>query len=52
MGLIVLREPWNVTLALAGALMAFGVWLHLTEQAGEQSATDPHRGNQLIREDA
>lgn len=31
-GLIALREPWNITLALAGAIMALGVWLHLTEQ--------------------
>lgn len=30
-GLVFLREPWSVSLAIAGALMAFGVWLHLTE---------------------
>ncbi len=33
-GLVVLREPWSITLAIAGVLMAFGVWLHLTEQPG------------------
>lgn len=32
-GLIVLHEPWSVTLGVAGGLMAFGVWLHLTEQS-------------------
>ncbi len=31
-GLLVLREPRSVMLAVAGALMAFGVWLHLAEQ--------------------
>ena len=28
----ILREPLTVQLAVAGALMAIGVWLHLTEQ--------------------
>lgn len=40
-GLIALREPWNVTLAIAGALMAFGVWLHLTEEAAEPVEAKP-----------
>lgn len=31
-GLIALREPLSVTLAVAGLLMSIGVWLHLTEQ--------------------
>lgn len=34
-GLLVLREPLTITLAAAGALMAFGVWLHLTEPGPE-----------------
>ena len=32
--LLVLREPFTARLALAGALMAPGVWLHLTEAHG------------------
>jgi drug/metabolite transporter (DMT)-like permease len=41
-GLFALREPWSVTLAIAGALMVFGVWLHLTEQtAAETTPTAP-----------
>ena len=39
-GLIALREPWNTILAASGALMAFGVWLHLTEQSGSSQASD------------
>lgn len=39
-GLLVLREPWNVTLALAGALMAFGVWLHLTEEVAQPAGAE------------
>ena len=38
-GLIVLRDPWSVTVGVAGALMAFGVWLHLTEQAEPEPAS-------------
>jgi drug/metabolite transporter (DMT)-like permease len=38
-GLLVLREPWSATLGLAGALMAFGVWLHLTEQTDTETAS-------------
>lgn len=30
-GLAFLHEPWSISLFVAGALMAFGVWLHLTE---------------------
>jgi drug/metabolite transporter (DMT)-like permease len=30
-GIAVLREPLTVALAVAGSMMAFGVWLHLTE---------------------
>jgi hypothetical protein len=33
-GLLILWEPWNGTLIASGLLMAFGVWLHLTEQTG------------------
>lgn len=32
-GLIFLRESLSITLLIAGALMGFGVWLHLTEPA-------------------
>lgn len=32
-GLAFLHEPWTLGLLVAGALMAFGVWLHLTEPA-------------------
>lgn len=39
-GLLVLREPWSVVLGVSGALMAFGVWLHLTEQVTEASSGD------------
>lgn len=39
-GLIALREPWSATLAVAGALMAFGVWLHLTEQSSYTAAPE------------
>lgn len=37
-GLVALREPLTVTLAGAGLLMAFGVYLHLTEQRREAGA--------------
>ncbi len=42
LGLVVLREPGSVTLGVAGVLMAFGVWLHLTEQA-DDAAGKPAR---------
>jgi drug/metabolite transporter (DMT)-like permease len=32
LALILLREPITVTLVVAGALMAFGLWMHLTER--------------------
>jgi len=32
-GLCFLHEPWSTSLLVAGGLMAFGVWLHLTEPA-------------------
>jgi len=34
LGVLVLREPVTPPLLVAGALMALGVWLHLTEQHG------------------
>ncbi|ESQ83051.1 hypothetical protein AEAC466_14405 [Asticcacaulis sp. AC466] len=34
-GLLLLHEPWSIALILAGALMAVGVWLHLTEPGAE-----------------
>jgi drug/metabolite transporter (DMT)-like permease len=37
-GLIVLREPLTAALGVAGALMAIGVWLHLTEQTDVEPA--------------
>ncbi|MDI7776616.1 DMT family transporter [Asticcacaulis sp. EMRT-3] len=30
-GLVLLREPWSLSLLIASGLMALGVWLHLTE---------------------
>lgn len=30
-GLVALHEPWSLSLVVVGGLMAFGVWLHLTE---------------------
>ena len=41
LGLVVLSEPWNISLGVAGALMAVGVWLHLTEQANTAPAAEP-----------
>lgn len=32
LALILLREPVTVTLVVAGALMAFGLWMHLSER--------------------
>lgn len=40
-GLVALREPWNISLALAGALMAFGVWLHLAEESNQTAIAEP-----------
>jgi len=37
-GLAALKEPLTVTLVCAGVLMAFGVYLHLTEQRREAAA--------------
>lgn len=34
-GLLFLHEPFNLALIVAGGLMAFGVWLHLTEPAAK-----------------
>ena len=31
LSVIILQEPFSIRLLLAGSLMAFGVWLHLTE---------------------
>lgn len=42
-GLVVLREPWSVALGIAGALMTFGVWLHLTEQTDVVPVPDSAR---------
>jgi drug/metabolite transporter (DMT)-like permease len=37
-GLVALREPLSVTLGAAAMLMAFGLWLHLTEPHGKKRA--------------
>jgi drug/metabolite transporter (DMT)-like permease len=37
LSLILLREAWSWPLVGAGLLMAFGVWLHLTEQRSEEA---------------
>jgi len=34
-GIIVLREPLTVAVVVAGLLMGFGVYLHLTEERQE-----------------
>ena len=31
LGLLILHDPWNANLAVAGLFMVVGVWLHLTE---------------------
>lgn len=36
-----LGEPLGARLAVAGALMAFGVWLHLTERHGHEHTHEP-----------
>ena len=36
-GLLFLREQFNIALIIAGALMAFGVWLHLTEPVAQET---------------
>ena len=38
LGVLMLHEPVTVALLVAGALMAVGVWLHLTEQHGHLHA--------------
>ncbi|GAA0297029.1 DMT family transporter [Sphingomonas oligophenolica] len=40
-GLVALREPLTVTLAVAGLLMTIGVWLHLTEAPAAPEPTSP-----------
>lgn len=41
LGVLVLKEPVSVPLLAAGALMAVGVWLHLTEQHGHLHTHGP-----------
>jgi drug/metabolite transporter (DMT)-like permease len=36
--IVVLREPFTLGLVIGGALMLFGVWLHLTERHGHEHA--------------
>jgi drug/metabolite transporter (DMT)-like permease len=38
---LVLREPLTVQLAMAGSLMALGVWLHLTERHEHEHVHEP-----------
>jgi drug/metabolite transporter (DMT)-like permease len=38
---LVLREPFDIQLVLAGALMAIGVWLHLTERHAHEHEHEP-----------
>lgn len=38
---LLLGEPLTATLVVAGALMALGLWLHLTEQHGHWHAHEP-----------
>jgi drug/metabolite transporter (DMT)-like permease len=38
---IAMHEPVTITLVLAAALMAVGVWLHLTERHGHEHMHDP-----------
>ena len=40
-GLVVLREPLTSSLSIAALLMAWGVWLHLTERHGHLHAHEP-----------
>lgn len=40
LGVAALREPLTVTLVVAGLLMAFGVYLHLTEPGADPRAAD------------
>lgn len=38
LALVLLNEPVTITLLLAGALMAFGLWMHLTERHEHEHA--------------
>jgi drug/metabolite transporter (DMT)-like permease len=38
LSLVLLREAWSWSLLGAGLLMAFGVWLHLTEERPEEAS--------------
>ena len=38
---VVLREPLTLALAVGGALMGLGVWLHITEQHGHDHVHEP-----------
>jgi drug/metabolite transporter (DMT)-like permease len=38
---IILGQPLTVTLLIAGVLMAFGAWLHLSERHSHEHAHDP-----------
>jgi hypothetical protein len=41
LGVAVLNEPVTAPLLVAGALMALGVWLHLTESHGHRHTHEP-----------
>lgn len=41
LAILLLDEPMSARLLIAGALMAFGVWLHLTEDHGHEHVHDP-----------
>ncbi len=41
LGVVVLKEPVTSQLLVAGALMAVGVWLHLTEHRGHLHTHEP-----------
>ena len=41
LGVLMLKEPVTLQLLAAGALMALGVWLHLTEQHGHLHTHEP-----------
>ncbi len=43
LGVLMLKEPVTVPLMVAGALMALGVWLHLTESHGHLHTHEPEK---------
>jgi len=50
-GVVVLREPLTVALAVGAALMAAGVWLHLTEQHDHAHGHEPFTHEHAHRHD-